>query len=293
MKAILPISIIITSILNLTTMAVNAQQAIFSVVYKFEHQIDSGSIASVTSKNMLLQVTQLESKFFEATSFEQMLAAKAANESGKASVGATPVMGGPIAVVNSSDAANEEFYQLIGKKQLITTVGIGFDLFKVSQVLPAIAWQLNTDTKQVLGYNCQKAIGAYKGRVYTVWFTQDLPYSFGPWKLNGLPGVILEAEDSKKQIRFTAISVKREQQPYWENYTQAISTTEQKLLKAKRNFEKDPLAMAKGSIGGSYNGDIPLVYVDDKGNSLEGEAARKAIEAKRRIKNNNPLELTP
>ncbi len=42
------------------------------------------------------------------------------------------------------------------------------------------------------------------GRDWTVWFTPDIPIQEGPWKLCGLPGLILEAAESTGQHSFTA-----------------------------------------------------------------------------------------
>jgi len=71
--------------------------------------------------------------------------------------------------------------------------------------LPNIKWEITGDTKDILGFKCQKAIGTYKCREYAAWFTKDIPLSIGPWHLNGLPGAILEAKATDGYVEFTAI----------------------------------------------------------------------------------------
>jgi GLPGLI family protein len=68
-------------------------------------------------------------------------------------------------------------------------------------------WTLFNETKQIGKYSCQKATTQFRGRDYTVWFTPDIPVRFGPWKLNGLPGLILEASDTLNEVYFFANSI--------------------------------------------------------------------------------------
>ncbi|NHN26346.1 GLPGLI family protein [Flavobacterium jejuense] len=82
-----------------------------------------------------------------------------------------------------------------------------FDTLFVKEKAKNINWELVDETKIISSFTCQKAIGKFRGRTYTVWFTNDIPISVGPWKLNGLPGLILEASDTKKQFHFFADKV--------------------------------------------------------------------------------------
>ena len=62
----------------------------------------------------------------------------------------------------------------------------------------------------ILGMECHKATTKFRGRVWEVWFTEEIPISLGPWKLGGLPGLILKATADHDFIKFTAISIKNE-----------------------------------------------------------------------------------
>jgi len=70
-----------------------------------------------------------------------------------------------------------------------------------------LPWVLKDDYKTISDYKCQKAIVDFRGRRYEAWFTTEIPLPFGPWKLGGLPGLILEVYDLSKEISFTAISI--------------------------------------------------------------------------------------
>ncbi len=65
-----------------------------------------------------------------------------------------------------------------------------------------LAWIILDETKVVGSLSCQKAIGMFRGRTYTAWFSMEIPLPIGPWKLGGLPGAILEATDETGEVSF-------------------------------------------------------------------------------------------
>jgi GLPGLI family protein len=69
--------------------------------------------------------------------------------------------------------------------------------YLVKGELKPIDWTLTEDTMTIGGYLCYKAMGKYAGRTWTAWYTEDIPMSAGPWKLCGLPGMILKAVDAE------------------------------------------------------------------------------------------------
>lgn len=64
-----------------------------------------------------------------------------------------------------------------------------------------IDWEITNEKKIINSYNCQKAVGIFRGRTYTAWFTLEIPLPYGPWKLYGLPGLIIEAYDESKEFK--------------------------------------------------------------------------------------------
>ncbi|MPN47574.1 hypothetical protein SDC9_195177 [bioreactor metagenome] len=68
---------------------------------------------------------------------------------------------------------------------------------------------IGSDTCRVLGYPCHKATTKFRGREYDAYFTQELPVNDGPWKLYGLPGLILEAKTSDGIFHVKAIGIQK------------------------------------------------------------------------------------
>ncbi len=70
-------------------------------------------------------------------------------------------------------------------------------------------WQLTSKKKEILGYKCQQAETDFLGRHWTIWYTPEIPVQEGPWKLWGLPGLILDAEDTNHYFHFYCIEIKK------------------------------------------------------------------------------------
>ncbi|WP_353151003.1 GLPGLI family protein [Chryseobacterium sp.] len=76
-----------------------------------------------------------------------------------------------------------------------------------SEKLENLDWKITNQSKQILGYKAFLATTSFRGRDYTVWFTKELNTEIFPWKLKGLPGVILEFEDRDGFIKGTAKTI--------------------------------------------------------------------------------------
>lgn len=72
--------------------------------------------------------------------------------------------------------------------------------YYVAEKTPKIEWELEKETKKIGKFTANKATGVFRGRTYTAWYTLEIPLPYGPWKLQGLPGLILEAYDKDKEM---------------------------------------------------------------------------------------------
>lgn len=71
----------------------------------------------------------------------------------------------------------------------------GGGLFRYDEPLSEMTWEIKEDSvNNILGYECIMAESNYHGRHWKAWFTPDIPLADGPWKLHGLPGIILKAD---------------------------------------------------------------------------------------------------
>ncbi len=75
-------------------------------------------------------------------------------------------------------------------------------------------WTFVHEIKKIGVYTCQKATLQLHGRYYEAWFTTEVPIGFGPFRLNALPGMIVEvtvSSNSEEEItrHWKLLSVKK------------------------------------------------------------------------------------
>ena len=100
-------------------------------------------------------------------------------------------------------------YKNYPEGRMTVTDGLILQDYCYADSLHTQIWTIGDSTREVLGYTCQQATADFRGRRWTAWFATDIPVSDGPWKLGGLPGLILEAYDEGQQHVFTAVGLER------------------------------------------------------------------------------------
>lgn len=145
--------------------------------------------------------------------------------------------------VASHKGENAMVYKNRTKNEVISIESTKQEVYKCAEQLNPQDWQFTTDTLTVLGYLCQKATATFRGREYEVWFSPEIPIKEGPWKLYGLPGLILKASTTDGLFAFEAIGLENLKDVYITMDKDTYSNcTRQEFAKYKSNKRKKLLA---------------------------------------------------
>jgi len=174
----------------------------------------------------------------------------------------------------------------------IESISSSFDAYAREVPYENQRWELSDETKIIGNYVCQKATTTFKGRNYIAWFTTEIPFSFGPWKLHGLPGLILSAHDETNDVSFeyAGFEVLKDKSPVLiEIPFYVISASKEELDKQKKVFETDQgkyfqvlNSSGRMAIGTSYYG------IDYEKHALD---LKSMEDYKPSFHTNNPIEI--
>ena len=77
----------------------------------------------------------------------------------------------------------------------------------IEEPLQPVDWKIGEVQRIIGGYPAIQATATVEGRTYVAWFTPAIPVPFGPYRLYGLPGLILEASTEDGQVKWTFESI--------------------------------------------------------------------------------------
>lgn len=145
--------------------------------------------------------------------------------------------------------------------RLTHTEKICQDWFRYEEEMPSFDWELTDSVAPVLGYECQSARCKFRGREWTVFYTEDIPLTDGPWKLHGLPGLIMKASDADGHYTFECIGIKSKADRPITIYKVPFNKTDRKgYYDARHRYEINPYAYFEATTGGHIS------VTDDAGN---------------------------
>lgn len=127
-------------------------------------------------------------------------------------------------------------------------------------------WQLVPDSAAtLLGYQCRLAKTRYKGRTWSAWYAEDIPIDAGPWKLGGLPGLILRAYDADSFYVFDATALRQAPAGSVMTYKGEgyEDVTFDELMEQYKRYYADPFGYNR-----LYQPNARVIWTDDDGNQL-------------------------
>ena len=265
--------------------------AAYMVHYKFSHLKDTNNRATPYTENMALFLGKNSSVY---KSYDKQLQDVLFKKQMKEAMANSP--DGRIQIHRQNTGSPVQYFQFPAEKKVYRKESLVINSYLIEEALPVIDWKISNDTASFGGMHCQKATAHFKGRDYTAWFCADMPFHAGPWKLNGLPGVILEAYDAKKEVVFKFDGIEKVAPPQLAAITsdaqpgeghkmviiggddtdtdpaiielpsRSIKTTDKEFTKLQDAMRKDPDAfvqamMASSGMNGPGNGPRPQIKI--------------------------------
>jgi GLPGLI family protein len=261
-QLLLAIALLATCI---TAEAQKTDTARMLIHYKFTWLRDTTNKATPYTENMVLYVGQSAGAY---RSYDGIVYKAQFKKAFAEAAAASP--DGNVRINRRGVGTNVEYYQFPNEKKIFMKDQLMMNSYLVDGPMPAIDWKTSGDTASFGGLHCQKATCHFKGRAYTAWFCPDLPVHIGPWKLNGLPGVIVDARDAKNEVVFKfdgvekatptppksqPVAAEKDQPPILRDLDddmnligsppRTIKTTQKEFDKLQESMKKDPQAFAQ------------------------------------------------
>ncbi|MEG1668039.1 GLPGLI family protein [Chryseobacterium sp.] len=113
--------------------------------------------------------------------------------------------------------------------------------YEYEELQPELKWQLHNESKKILDYSCKKVTVKYRGREFIAWYTTEVPINNGPYVFEGLPGLILEIEDSQNKYHFIAVGIdKKPMDIYLRNDKEIFRISRTKFREVEKTYHDNP-----------------------------------------------------
>ena len=229
------------------------QQAEIEVIYtEYQPNMRTGQKDGTSHQYILLARGDYSKFFSPRTEFLDSLNSTPEGKSKYQEMSRSAYLGGKIEDIPRADgsyyvvksATDNKFYYYDK---------VGTERFCYEEDIPQLNWAVSDSTKTILGYECFLASADYHGRKWIVWFSPEIPVAAGPWKLQGVPGLILEASTEDGLYRFVADGIQQTEKLISPIYlaNEYEKTDRVKFLKAKRGFMDSPVGAINAQFSGS------------------------------------------
>lgn len=233
--------------------------AIFSVQYEMSFVTDTLNPEKTANETMMLKVGRQSSVFY---SYSKYLTDSIVERYKASGAGLDAI----------SEALNKYRSRITWKVYKNYPTGkvtwldqLAMNRFRCEENNEAQQWQIHPDTTTILSYPCQRATCYFRGRVWEAWFAMDIPRSEGPWKLHGLPGLILKAQDSRGHYTFecTGITQHHGRDPITIATTNHEPVSRKNLNKLYERYAADPVGYSTAT-----NPNVKITIKNESGETI-------------------------
>ena len=229
------------------------QQAEIEVSYtEYQPNMRTGQIDGTSHQYILLASGDCSKFFSPRTEYLDSLNSTPEGKSKYQEMAHSAYLGGKIEDVPRADGSYYVVKSVTDNKFYYYDK-VGTERFCYKEDIPLLNWVVSDSTKTILGYECFLASVDYHGRKWIAWFSPEIPVAAGPWKLQGVPGLIFEATTEDGLYRFEADGIQQTEKPISPIYlaNEYEKTDRIKFLKAKRGFMDNPVGAINAQFSGS------------------------------------------
>lgn len=159
------------------------------------------------------------------------------------------------------------------KETIQRTAGLLTQKYQYEEDCPKLKWEVLKGDTTIAGYHCNKAKTKLFGRDYIAWYSTDVNMPYGPYKFNGLPGLVFCIVDTQGHFEFTLNGLQKANKYtpiYLWNSKSIVKTNRKTVRDIYKNYCADPV--------GSLTSDGSIQIPDD-------------VKATVKPKPYNPMEL--
>ncbi|MNK34466.1 hypothetical protein D3C87_529740 [compost metagenome] len=252
-------------------------------IYEYKFISDSTNVEDVKTEMMFLDTTKEGSKYYSYTVFNADSAMKVNLEKQLAATGSINITSEMRkGEVRYSVTKTYPYYKIFLHRRL------GMDKYKISEDRK-INWKISSEKEKIGEWNAQKAEADFAGRHWIAWFSTEIPIQDGPYKFNGLPGLIVKIEDKKGSHKLELKGIKNIQGDLDINVFEAreIAVNSKQFQKVIKDYENDP---TKGIRQMQMGGATILMTGKDGTSSKVAKENEDRLKAQIK-KDNNRIEL--
>jgi len=252
-------------------------------IYEYKFIPDSTNVSDIKTEMMFLDTSKDGSKYYSYTVFNSDSTMKVDLQKQLAATGSINVR---------SDMRKGDVRYSVTKTYPDYKTNIhrrlSMDAYSISEDRK-INWKISSEKEKIGEWNAQKAEADFAGRHWTAWFSTEIPIQDGPYKFQGLPGLIVKIEDKTGSHKMELRGIKNITGNIDVNVFEAkeIAVNSKQFQKVIKEYENDPTKGIKQmQMGGAV-----IVMTGKDGNTSKIAKEQEELLKNQIKKDNNRIEL--